>query len=426
MKRIILLFLTVMLIVTMVACSNTSKNPNSEVLREIEKELGTLEKLPIDIYEAVEQVGSGAAQYQSTSTDEETNQSLAVFEDSVLYSASRTEIDNTDDGLPFSYIVTVLHIGQIKLNTENTLEVTFVAAHLQMNIISDDVDTAKAYLKNLMDDAPIDVDRATVNSYNKLIDGEQIYLTSDSVLWDEFIDVDEETKISCDPDNGTFEIKFVGELGVLYHDETRDENDALLKDVAYYYDEAGNRWIESILEYSYLDTGEALLKETYYYANSAQISKLRESISATTVSDAGIVIDSRTLMEQEFYEDGTLKLEYHDYSEAGDEEHFRRVYYYANGQVQHEESIDENGVHLTAEYSEDGSIRVYEKFLNEQLLEVVHEDGTKITREYYDDMNLHFERWYNSKGILYRVTEFQPDGTRKDYEYDEAGNIINN
>lgn len=418
MKRIFLLFLTALFIVTMVACSNTFENPNSEVLKEIEKSLGELEKLPIDINEAVEQIGKSATQYQSTSSDEETNQALAVFEDSVLYSTSRTENDKTDDGIIFSYTVTALHIGQIKSNAENTLEVKFVAAHLQMNIISDDVDTAKAHLKNLMDDAPVDVDRATVNSYNKLIDGEQIYLTSDSVLWDEFIDVDEETKISCNLDSGTFEVKFVGEVGVLYYDETRDENDALLKKIAYYYDETGNRWIESILDYSYLDTGEELLKVTYYYTNSAQISEVRESISATTVSDAGISIDSRILMEQEFYEDGTLKLEYHDYSETKDEEHFKRVYYYSNGQVLHEEYIDENGIHLTAEYNEDGSIRIYEKSLNEQPLEVVNEDGSRNTWEYYDNMEVHFERWYNSEGDLYRVREFQPDGTYEDHMVD--------
>ena len=419
MKRIILLLLTALLIVTTVACSNASENPNAEILKELEKSLGELEKLPIDINEAVEQVGKSAAQYQTASSDEETNQQLAVFEDSVLYGASRIENSKTDDGIIFSYTVTALHIGQIQSNVENTLEVKFVAAHLQMNVISDDVSAAKAYLRNLMDDAPVDVDRATVNSYNKLVDGEQIYLTSDSVLWDEFIDVDEEMKISCDPGNGTFEIKFVGELGVLYHDETRDENNVLLKKIAYYYDKAGNRWIESILEYSYLDAGEELLKATYYYTNSAQISEVRESISATTVSDAGISIDSRILMEQEFYEDGTLKLEYRDYSEAKDEEHFKRVYYYSNGQVLHEEYIDENGIHLTAEYNEDGSIRNYEKFLNEQPLEVVNEDGSRNTWEYYDNMEVHFERWYNSEGDLYRVREFQPDGTYKDYIVDQ-------
>lgn len=431
MKRIVFLLLTVLLVITMGACSPSSGNANAEVITELEKSLGEIDKLPVDIDEAVDQVGKEATQYRSSSTDDEIKELLAVFDDSVLYFTSRTEHDKTDEGIAFGYTITALHIGQSKLSDDNSLEVKFAAAHLQMSIVSDDVRAAKKYLKELMDDAPVDADAA--RSYNDLIDGEQIYVTSDSALWDEFVEVDEDMTIVCDSNSGTFEVKFVGEVGKLYHNKILDGNDRVIKDVAYYYDENGNRWLESVEENSYTDEG-ALIKTTYYYPNSDQISKYSEKINMLDPNSTGSEITYKLTEELEYYENGTLKREYHNLSESQDEERYIIKEYAEDGSMTGESCCNDEGTYRIAYengvkryyylstggttliefYYPNGNLESSDEFIGDEFdgkivrSESGYENGNlKRVNEYYDSGNIRFDYWYfEDTGTLESVTEF--------------------
>lgn len=401
-RTIYMIVLTVLLILSMTACKTDSDNPNSKVIKELEKTLGKIENLPISIDMAIEQVGQNAVKYQLANENSK-DTSLAIIDDAVLYCTTRTVNDITESDVEFSYTITMFHIGKILSSNSDLMDVQFVAAHMQMSITSNDVESAKNYLKDLSSSAPID--DGTKKLYYDLIDGKQIYITSDSALWDEF-DLEGDVTVSLDPENKTFEFKFTAEVGTLYHETTRDAEDRILKNIAYYYDEEGNKWIEYIEENTYTDEG-TLQKMTYYFPNSDQIRSYSEGLSNNYVEGNEIVFSYKPILEQEYYEDGTLKSEYCDHSTSGGEENYYKATYYPDGQKESETYFNEAGARITYQYLADGSVCYYEKCIGEITVEneYIDEDGFRIVSVYFESGNLYFSKVYNSSGILIKEEE---------------------
>lgn len=403
MKRVLAMVLSLFIILSFAACS-----PQQNSAGEVEKVLGEVQNLPVDIDAATAQIGKNFVKYTSQNEGE----ALAVIEDAVLYKTQRTENEETESGLAFSYTITSLCIGSGEASDGGTLKISFVGVRVEMKVESDDVTAAKDYLRTQIDSAATS---ESVKKYNELIDGKTIYVTGDSELWNSFV-FDTEIEAVCDKEKGSFEIKYNGPANRLIYDTTYDDQDRVIKEIAYYYDEAGKKYTESIEENSYSEDGTVHSKRTVYFSYTERISLYSETI------------DSKEITKLEYYNNGNLKREYYDYSKSEEEENFAEINYYENGNKSTEAYFDDNGDRIEISYRKDGTM--LDKYVNlecvyddrrEQLpLKEVLEDGSWVERTYDEDY-LATEKWYTKSGVLTSETSFYKSGRSKEITvYDAA------
>ncbi len=436
-KRIFSIFLAVFTLFLLVSCGETNDN---KLVNDIIKIIGEIKDLPIDVDAAVDSIGKEADKF--IATDSKSSDKAAVIDDVIVYKTSRTVKDKTSNGTEISYVINTLHFGKLIAETKQG-NVAFVSANLTLEITSDDKEYAKSYLLGLMDSAPVDATAKEL--YIKLIGGSQISVNNDSLLWDEFIDLDERMKIVFDKENGTFDVKFIGEVGVLYHDSIRDENDMLIKDTAYYFDEEGNKYIEEIFEQTYFEN-KACTKTTYYYYMTHNLKEISEGYAEYIELENGGSTRFVTIYEIKYYENGQLESEFYNHNPGGEISDYTRKEYYENGQTAFEEIANENGL-VRKGYDEEGNLEYHEEeypggntkytlgYSNEEIdgisykayVEQFFDENGNITKQIKDDPIFSVKR----------INEYREDGSCKrfaivDYNgeiieetfYDENGNVI--
>ena len=418
-KRLLLIVLATVLLLAIMACEKTEKDPSpNDNIAQIEEELGNIQQLPLDLNEAVAAVGKDADIYINNNSESERSQALAVFDSTLMYSTISSNEETTEDGVFYTFTNKVLHFGTYTRNADGSLNPTFSAANLVIEIVSEDVAAARADMKRMIEDAPLSKD--TLKLYNDLVDGETGYLTADSPLWEEFIDVGEDIKIFCNEDN-SFDIVFSGDSNELLIDEVRGENDELISRVSYYYDQDGNNWIESIEENTYLEDGSMESTVTYYYYNSNQIKTTSRTRNIFESTETGGTMHFILLMEKKYYENGQIQLDYESYT--GEKEGtYKEIAYFENGQMQYQAYFDEEGYRIQEHYLESGMLISWEKYLGEELVdynypelpdnitlpeEEVLEDGTVILREFHANGNLYRELQYKNNILVYETEYYE-------------------
>lgn len=436
-KRILAIFLAIFSLFALVSCGGADDN---KLVKEITAILGEIKELPIDIDAAVENIGKEATKF--TPKDESSGDGAAVIDNAIVYKTSREVTDKTSEGKDISYVINTLHFGKLISETKQG-NVAFVSANLTLEVTSDDKEYAKNYLLSLLDTAPVDATSKAL--YIKLINGEQISINNDSYLWNEFIDLDERMKIVFDNEAGTFDVKFIGEVGVLYHDQIRDENDMLLKDTAYYFDDEGNKYIEEILEHSYFEN-KSYTKGTYYYYMTHTLKEMSEGYMEFTSTETGGSTRFVLIYEIKYYENGSLESEYYNHNPGGEVANYTRRSFYENGQLANEEIANESGL-VRKGYDEEGNLLYHEEeyqngnakytmgYVDEELgdisymaaVEQFFDENGNITKQIKDDPIFSVKR----------INEYREDGSCKRYAvvnydgevveetfYDESGNEI--
>lgn len=247
MKKFASIFLVVLVLISMAACSNSTVS-DEQAQKDIEKVLGDIENLPLDFEMAVTQIDKEAAKY--TSEESKGDEKIALYDGAAVYSTSRMETDYFKDGEAFTYKISYLYFGTSEQN-DDKYAITFASAKMSIEIVDGDAEEVREHLKNQINFAPIS--ETAKSEYKKCIDGNELFVTRSSYLWESFSDIKEEMCASVDSAANTFEIYFIGEPGRLYDDVIFDENEKPLKTSKYYFDENGERYVESIEEYTYID-----------------------------------------------------------------------------------------------------------------------------------------------------------------------------
>ncbi len=436
-KRILAFFLAFFSLFALVSCGGADDN---KLVKEITAILGEIKELPIDIDAAVENIGKEATKF--TPKDESSSDGAAVIDNAIVYKTSREVTDKTSEGKDISYVINTLHFGKLISETKQG-NVAFVSANLTLEVTSDDKEYVKNYLLSLLDTAPVDATSKAL--YVKLINGEQISINNDSYLWDEFIELDERMKIVFDNEAGTFDVKFIGEVGVLYHDQIRDENDMLLKDTAYYFDDEGNKYIEEIDENIYKEN-KMYSKRTLYYYMTNVIREISETYREYKGDENGGTTRVIPVMEIKYYENGSLESEYYNHNPGGEVANYTRRYFHENGQLANEEIANESGI-VIKEYDEEGNLLLHEerypnentKYAMNYVIEELGDISYATTVEQFFDENGNITKQIKDDPIfsVKRINEYREDGSCKRYAvvnydgevveetfYDESGNEI--
>ncbi|MBQ2946046.1 MAG: hypothetical protein IJD95_05740 [Clostridia bacterium] len=439
MKKILSLLIAILLIFSFASCGG---GDDSKIIKELTSILGELKDLSMNVDEVVESLDKEAEVFLPTeneSTEELSVDKLVIAENAVVYKTSRAVTQKTEDAKEISYVINAMHFGKLVPETK-TGNVAFVSANIEIVITSADKDYARSYLLSLISDAPISLNAKKL--YTDAIGGKIINVSKDSILWDEFVDLDDRMKIVCDKENGTFEVRFIGEPGRLYHDTVRDENDMVLKDIAYYFDEDGNKYIEEIEENIYKDD-QMYSKRTLYYYMTDIVKEIAESYRKYEGDENGGTVKIVPVMEIKYYENGNLESEYYN---LGDEKYVKREYY-ENGQVQNEEYWKDDGTKVSGSYEEDGTVFSYEEYYQNGNTKYSH---CFVESEFMGQQIMTFvEYYYYESGILQKeirdnpvfktkeVREYREDETIKYYAiigqdgeiteetfFDENGNEI--
>lgn len=369
--------------------------------------------VPMDFEQAAGQLGPNVTTYYHS----DSSKNLAVSGEDVLYQ-SIAEVREHEDGISLDYTVTTNLVGKLSSGSGKSKTIRFSAAYLTISFPGDNADQNRQFMLDALKDAPINDE--TKEAFRQLVDGAKIYIVANSELWEMFVDVDAESHIVLEGDTFYF---FSGNSNELHHDHIRDDQDRELKHTAYYFDEEGTKWIESVDEYEYFENGHRHT-HTFYHPYSTQIKTYYVSVATFD----GTTTKFSTVEEYEYYADGTPKTKTYT-DENGNPAHFE---YDEDGTTLYEEFTDEDGTQITASYlaggilhrytaqATDGTYTEQSYYENGNLAysittrndlpveeKVGNEDGTlSFLRQYYESGNLHFQHEYFEGGYLDSITEF--------------------
>lgn len=338
----------------------------------------TVPNVPMDFEEAANQMGTNVNTYFNSDSDSDCVENLAISGEDVLYqSISAIEFDA--DGATYTYTVNANHMGKLSAGSGKSQNIHFTAAYLTLTFPEENAEQTKQLMLDSLDNAPLNDEGK--DSLRQLIGGAKIYAAAGSELWDMFVDVPEEAKIVIE--NGTFYFFSGGDgdFNELHHDYIRDDQDRELKHTAYYFDEEGTKWIESIDEYEYSENSTRHT-QTYYYSYSTQINSYYVNISTYD----GEVTSFKNIELREYYPDGTPMSEFY---------------------------LDENGNSVKYEYTEEG-IKVYEEYTDAE--------GTYVQATYQGDGTLSIRFTRKTDGTETEET-YTPDGTLS-YKYVRRNDLM--
>lgn len=395
----------------------------------------TVPDVPMDFDQAADELGTDVKIYYHPDSPD-CIENLAISGEDVLYQSIST-YNETEDGITHHFVVTTNHVGQLTASSGKNHTIKFSGAYLLVTFPGDTAEQTREFMLEMLEDAPLS--ESGQEAFRQLIGGAKIYAAADSELWETLVNTSSESKVILSGDTFRFNN---GEPGQLYHDRVKDDLDRELKDTAYYFDEDGTKWIESIDEYEYYDDGRRHT-HTFYHPYSNQIQTYYISVS----SFDGTTTQFTIVEEYEYYADGTPKTKtYQD--ENGNPAHFE---YAEDGTKLYEEYTNGDGTQISASYLEGGILHSYTSLStdgtyveqwyydngnlsqsitsrNDLLVEEKegYESGDlRYLKQYYESGNLHFQYDYHEGGYLNSITEFY-DTDQWDYmriEYYQ-GNII--
>lgn len=356
--------------------------------------------IPMDFEQAADQLGSNVDTYYNPTSDRSVTENLAISGDDVLYQ-SITKVEYDVDGLTYSYTINANHVGKMTGSSGKAKHIRFYAAYLTMSFPDGNVEQAKQAMLEALEDAPLDEDSKA--SYRQLIDGAKLYVAADSVMWDMYVNIPAESKIVLENDTFYFFSGGDGDTNQLHHDIIRDDQDRELKDTAFYFDEDGNKWIESIDEYKYTETSTRHT-QTYYYSFSTQINSYYVNVSTYD----GEVTTFNNIELREYYPDGTPMSEFY-LDENGNTVKYE---YTEEGIKTYEEYTDAEGTEIIANYQGDGSL--ISRY-------VTKPDGTKSEEVYTPDGTLSFKSILRNGLMVEEYTTFTNGNPDRHTFYYESG-----
>ena len=418
MKRFLSLILAGVLIISLAACtkdgasapSAPSTSPSFPSIPSVPD--GTMPPattpsgdavpdVPMDFEAAAGQLGPGVKIYYNPDSPSNCTENLAVSGEDVLYQ-SITVITFQNDGASYQYTVNANHMGKLTDGSGKVKHIRFSAAYLTLSLPGENTNETKQVMLDSLEDSPLNEENRQL--FRQLINGAKIYATADSGLWSVFVDVPSESKVILDNDTFRFFSGGDGDSAQLYHDYVRDDQDRELKHTAYYFDEDGTKWIESIDEYEYSENSTRHT-QTYYHPYSTQIHTYYVTLSSYDGENATTFTNLET---REYYLDGTPKSEsYQD--ENGNPVHFE---YTEEGIKTYEEYTDAEGTRIEANYQGDGSL--ISRF-------VTKADGTETEEMYTPDGTLSFKMIRRNDTLVEEYTTFTNGNPDRHTFYYENG-----
>ena len=379
--------------------------------------------IPMDFEQAAGQLGADADTYYNPSSDSSVAENIAISSEDVLYQ-SVTKLEYDFDGFTYRYTININHVGKVTKTSGKIKYIQFSAAYLTMSFPDENAEQTKQFLLDSLPDSPLTED--SKEAYRQLIGGAKIYIAADSGLWDTFVSVPVNSKIVFD--NETFHFYSDGEGNgdghQLYHDYIRDNQDRDLKHTAYYFDNDGTKWIESIDEYEYYENGHRHT-QTYYHLYSTQIHTYYVGL---VNFDGENTTTFKELETREYYIDGSPK----SASYRDENDNLVEYQYTEEGIKTYEHYTDAEGTVITVNYQGDGTLisRYTTKLDGTESEEMYTPDGTlsyMIVRRndtlveeygtfpngnpqrhsfYYENGRPHISKFYYEHGGLESIYEY--------------------
>lgn len=367
MKKFLIVFLSLFLLISMTACSKTMSE--KDAVKNVETALGDYKQLPIDLDQVKDKLGDNTLEQTSDPANTANCTDIIVGNDVVLYQSVIENTAETAAGQAYRFVINIMHIGGAEEKKEYVYNMHFIGANIKMDIEADDPAAVRQELLGAVEQ--MDLSENDLALMKKLINGKQIFVANDSQIWDMYAEVDTDVEITYDTESESFLAKIEDGYDEMYDQYSYDIVDfkGRVKERVYYkVNEDGTEWITENYHYTYLPDGTLKEHSVVYYDYTTQVWMENEHIEFPDTT-------WRTLWSRSYNPDGVLENEMY---------------------------FDESGNQVGIEYFSDGS--VYTK----RILADVKVDGD-TGREIYSEE-------YGSPGILWcRYMEDDKTATREYY-----------
>lgn len=426
MKKFAVFFLILTLALSIAACGEESQL-DKEALKAVEAVLGSLNELPADAESAIEKLGSDARLEETQSGQDPAAQDykkdvFAVGKDTVVYHSVRND-DIAVAGESRTYLVqtSTVYYGQLVDQKGAQATVKFVGAHVKMTVLQGDpaqaIEDYRAALQQT------DFTKKQKDALISLISGETVFVDPASVsLWEILVDKDPEMLYVKNEKHNLFLLLRNEESGASLHYHTDyDSQDRPIRSVAFYFDDEGNLYIDSIGETAYLQEGNTIIhhtKDTQFGSMSEEIVSYLE-MKFWFEDGSNMSTKFVTVREKNYYENGQLSLD-RSLDENGNEV---LVTYSESGVKETESYTDEEGYLVSIFYRENGNKRRLERRLDDISFDTTYfENGNKETetksvdfrtllyKEYWDNGNPKTEiEYFEESGRIFRDVIYNYD-----------------
>lgn len=371
MKRLLCLFITLFVVLSIAACSKSAES-DEQVQKDIEKVLGDYKQLPMDIDDIKEKLSDNVLVESSAAAGEEgtKNLTIVVGDGVALYSSEIKDVAKRANGSEFSYKVTVIHLGSATEGNDGSYNLHFIGANITMEIDATDLEAIRQELLGKIDQMELSSGEASL--MKDLINGKQVYASTSSYLWEVYSELSVNVQITYDAETGSFVKRkedTYDEMMDQYCSELFDIKGRVIERVYYKLDDSGTKWTTEKYELTYLSDGTAKKHSIHYYEYSTQMESEGEYLDFADTP-------TKTLWYRTYREDGTPEAEmYYDESD-----NYVGIEYFDDGALLRKTiragvGVDGNvpGEEIySEEYASPGVLR--KKFIK---------DGTKITEEFY-------------------------------------------
>jgi len=461
MRRYKVSFMVLILALAIFLCACSIGEDGSSVMSEakanenLEKALGNVEELSMDIEEVKEKLSENVIVSSDKKEEEKSGTEIVVGDGVVLYHSVQERASKTTSGYDYTYTVEVMHFGGAEINGSDC-NMKFVGANLTMKIEAENVEAVRTELLNNLEGADMTSEQKSVLS--ELIQGNKVYAEAGSEAWEMYSEVNEDVETTYDSTLGTFwqttEPEYDEDFDQ-YSYETKDFSGRVKERIYYKLDESGKRWDLSINTYTYLSDGMIKYNHVYYHEYSTQIEMQSEylleeiegggkPIWSKTYRDDGVIEYEGYIDENgndviiNYFDNGNIQykrieIPAEEYGDPG-REIYREEYYYC-GAIFHK-YYEEGDLWTREEYFENGKLRErrtcdktrYFEGRDEEpyCTEFINgfEDGSYTVFTFFDNGEWKSVKGYNAEGILVSDRELYENGKdKKNTHYHDDGTI---